>query len=81
MDTGLLSICGVAFAAVFVLLTLFALVMWGLTALFPATPSPAGPRPAVLPPTGDDLAVIAAITAAMQSVHPDKCITKVEELQ
>jgi hypothetical protein len=65
----LLAICASAFVAVFVLLTLLALVMRGLMFVFPE-------REAAV-----DAAVIAAITAASAAAYPGTKITRIEELK
>ncbi len=68
MDTAnLFSICGVAFAAVFALLSFLAVVMRLITALFPA-------RQYVL-----DSAVIAAISTTVAGVIPGARVTQIEE--
>jgi len=69
----LLLVCLTAFTAVFVLLTVLALVMRGLLAVFPAPPEPA--------PTSSDPAMVAAITAAALAVFPGAAITKSEEVR
>ena len=65
----LFLVCVTAFAAVFALLGLLALVMRGLMAGFPVPP----------PTTPSDPAMIAAITAAAAAAYPGAAITKIEE--
>lgn len=60
-------ICGVAFFMVFLILTLLALVMRLIILFFPE-------KKAV-----SDAAMIAAITASIQTVFPGKKVTTVEE--
>jgi hypothetical protein len=65
----LFFICISAFLAVFVLLTLLAIVMRLILVIFPA-------RKIV-----SDAAVIAAVSSVMQRVYPGTKITKVEEIK
>ncbi|MCP4899375.1 MAG: hypothetical protein GY906_20615 [bacterium] len=68
MDTvNLISVCAVAFVAVFVLLSFLAIVMQLITTLFPA-------RQSVL-----DSAVIAAISTTVAGVIPGARVTQIEE--
>ncbi|UCD24154.1 MAG: hypothetical protein JSW51_14190 [Gemmatimonadota bacterium] len=66
-STDLLMVCVSAFFAVFVLLTLLALAMRGLIAVFPDKTGKADP------------AMLAAITSAVAAVFPGSKITRVEE--
>lgn len=68
-QVNLLMICIVAFAAVFVLLSLLALVMRAIVASLPHKE------------TSADAAVFAAITSAYQSLYPGTKVTKIEELR
>jgi hypothetical protein len=63
----LLLVCASAFAAVFVLLGVLALLMVVILALFPEKKDAA------------DAAIMAAITSVMQSVYPGTRVTRVEE--
>ena len=63
---SVLTICLAAFVLIFLLLSLLSIMMRGLTLLFPL-------------PEKDDSATIAAITAAYQSIYPDKEVTQIEE--
>jgi hypothetical protein len=64
---NLLSICGIAFGAVFVLLVFLAVVMNLITVIFPA-------RKGKL-----DETVIAAISGTVGSLYPGSRVTKIEE--
>jgi hypothetical protein len=68
-QVNLLMICVVAFAAVFVLLSLLALAMRVIVASLPHKE------------TAADAAVLAAITSAYQSLYPGTKVTKIEELR
>ena len=63
----LLMVCVAAFLAVFVLLTLLALAMRGLIAVFPERTGKADP------------AMLAAVTSVVAAVFPGFKITRVEE--
>jgi len=65
----LLMICVSAFAAVFVLLAVLALLMRLIIVVFPE-------KKAV-----GDAAVIAAVTTVMQTLYPGTKVTKVEEIK
>lgn len=86
LQPDLVVISITAFAAVFLLLTLLAVVMHLITISFPgkAVPGPAE-RPtdaaAPGPPRGGiDTAGIAAIHAAYQRIFPGRRITRIEEI-
>ncbi|MFH2035315.1 MAG: hypothetical protein ABIJ45_02840 [Candidatus Zixiibacteriota bacterium] len=64
----LLSVCGSSFFAVFVLLTILAILMRIITGLFPEKE------------TGTDPAIIAVISVATSSTYPGTKITKIEEI-
>ena len=64
---NLLTACGIAFLAVFVLLSLLAGVMSLITILFPQRQSTTDP------------AVVAAITSSVASLYPGARVTKIEE--
>jgi len=66
----LLFICLSAFLAVFVLLTILALAMRILIAVFPET---------VEKLVESDSALLAAVTTAVMTVYPGTKVTKVEE--
>jgi hypothetical protein len=67
-EPNLLTLCGTAFLAVFVLLALLALVIRLITWFFPE-------RAAM-----DDAALVAAISAAMATVVPGGRVTRIEEV-
>lgn len=64
---SILSACGVAFVAVFVLLSFLALVMHVLTLTFPQKQVRIDPM------------LIAAITSTVSSIYPGARVTRVEE--
>jgi hypothetical protein len=64
---SLLTICTIAFVAVFVLLSSLALAMHLITSLFPIRASSVDP------------AVVAAISGTVASVIPGARVTKIEE--
>lgn len=66
-STDLVLICGVSFLMVFLILILLALVMRLIIVLFPEKK------------VETDAAIVAALTATMQSVFPGTNITKIEE--
>lgn len=66
----LLWICGVAISAVFIVLTLLALLMRLLIYVFPADFT-----------TEPDHALYAAIATSHNKFYPGKIITKIEELK
>jgi len=65
----LLTICLAAFIAVFVLLTILAVIMWATTHIFPMKEQKTDP------------ALIGAITTTYQSIYPNTKITKIEEIK
>lgn len=67
---SLIAICGIAFVAVFVLLTFLAAVMLLITSAFPAQTSPKGVA---------DAAVVAAVSAAVAATVPGARLTRMEE--
>jgi hypothetical protein len=66
-SANLLIVCLSAFAAVFILLTVLALVMRLITVVFPQRDS------------GVDAVVVAAITTTMSTIYPNARITNIEE--
>ncbi|MBN2227530.1 MAG: hypothetical protein JW763_09210 [candidate division Zixibacteria bacterium] len=66
---GLLTICVSALISVFLLLSLLALVMRLILALFP------------VPVQVTDSAIVAAIVSAAQRLYPGTTVTKVEEVK
>ena len=66
---SLLSICVSAAVAVFVLLSILALVMRLILWAFPA------------PPVDDDVALYAAIATAAQRAYPGSVVTRIEEVR
>jgi Na+-transporting methylmalonyl-CoA/oxaloacetate decarboxylase gamma subunit len=70
---NLIVICGVAFVAVFFVLTVLAGVMRTLTALFPQRDEEA---------TGQiEPALIAAISEGMKATYPGTRVTEIEEVK
>ncbi|MBM4161506.1 MAG: hypothetical protein FJ217_10445 [Ignavibacteria bacterium] len=67
MSPDLLWICSIAFIAVFIVLSLIAVVMRGIMMLFPDRKGK------------DDAAVIAALSTVLQTTYPGTRITKIEE--
>lgn len=67
MEQNLVAVCGIAFAAVFTLLALLAVVMQLITVVFPVR------RSRVDPP------VVAAISGAVASLVPGARVTRIEE--
>ena len=67
--------CAMAFAAVFLLLTVLCILMTVLTAVLPARESASSPLGA----DGVDTALLAAITATMNQIHPGARVSKIEE--
>ena len=65
----LLAICASSFTAVFLLLTLLALVMRLIIVLFPEEEAVG------------DVVPIAAVSTVMQTLYPGTKITKIEELK
>jgi hypothetical protein len=66
-STGLLQICAIAFLMVFAILTILALVMRLIIVIFPEKA------------VATDAAMIAAVTAAVQTVLPGTKVTTIEE--
>ena len=77
MDLGLLMMCVISFAAVFVLLTVLSIMMTVLTAVFPHK----GAHRRALPGGETDAAVLAAITTTMNQLYPGTSVTKIEEVR
>lgn len=65
--TNLFAVCGIAFAAVFVLLTFLAIVMQLITVLFP------GRKNAL------DSTIVAAISSTVASLYPGARVSRIEE--
>ena len=65
-EVSVLTICVAAFVLIFLLLSVLSIMMRVLTTLMPIVET-------------DDSATIAAITAAYQSIYPDKEVTQIEE--
>jgi hypothetical protein len=63
----ILTVCASAFIAVFILLALLSLVMRALIAVFPQLTS------------SSDVAVLAAVSAAVAAAYPGVRISKIEE--
>ena len=67
METNLLTVCGIAFGAVFVLLAFLAVVMQLITVVFPAR------KATLMEP------IAAAISVTAASLYPGARVTKIEE--
>ena len=67
METNLLTICGTAFLAVFVLLIILAVVIRLITVVFP------------LPDKSDEATLAAAISTAVATIYPGARVTRIEE--
>ena len=88
---NLVAICGVAFVVVFSLLSLLALVMIGITKLFPPGEPKLDPKTAARlprhpskktgspPGPGSDPAIIAAVSAAVSALFPGAHVVHMEE--
>ena len=68
-SVDLLMICVVAFAAVFVLLSVLAVLMRTIVSIFPEKT-----------PTGD-AAVVAAISSSYQALYPGTKVSRIEEIR
>lgn len=68
-ETSLLTICGSALVAVFVLLLLLAAVIRLITLVFPSRE------------TTVDASVIAGISAAVAAIYPGARVTRIEEVK
>lgn len=66
-SVSLVAVCGVAFTAVFALLSVLAALMVAVTKLFPE-------RAAVV-----DAALVAAVAGAVAALHPGARLTHIEE--
>ena len=78
MDLELVWMCFIAFAAVFVLLTVLSVLMAALTTLFPGKVA----RTAVPSSrAGTDAAVLATITATMNELYPGASVSRIEEAE
>ena len=88
MDQQVLVICGIAFVAVFVLLSILSVTMSAITSAFKAdeeqalpAPAPTSPPPAPAPAATVDEAVVAAITSTVMNLYPNARVSKIEELK
>ena len=70
MAPNLLVICVTAFVAVFILLSLLAVVMRALIVVYPEKVT-----------SGSDAAMIAAVTSAVSIAFPGTKVSKVEEIR
>lgn len=77
-EPNLLVMCLNAFLAVLVLLSLLALAMRLLIAVFPPACRPAAAAPGAAPARGGDHALAAAIAAAVQAAVPGGRVTRIE---
>lgn len=82
-ETSLLETCGIAFAVVFGVLSILAIVIHLITLAFPAEDKPAtSTDPASLPESTQpdpDLAVVVAISTAVSALIPGAKVSRVEE--
>lgn len=67
-ETSLITICVTALVAVFVLLITLAIVIRLITAVFPMRDQ------------SDDAMLVAAISAAVATMHPGARVSKIEEV-
>ena len=67
VEAGLLTICGTAFLAVFVILVILAIVIRLICMVFP------------LRGDSDDAALVAAIGSAAATIYPGARVTRIEE--
>jgi Na+-transporting methylmalonyl-CoA/oxaloacetate decarboxylase gamma subunit len=67
VEQNLVAVCGIAFAAVFTLLSLLAVVMQLITVVFPE-------RKSIVDPP-----VVAAISSTVASLVPGARVTRIEE--
>ncbi len=65
----LLAICASAFLGVFFLLSVLALVMRAIMAVFPEQE------------TGGDAAVLAAVSTVLQTMYPGTKVSRIEEIE
>ncbi|CAN5863089.1 hypothetical protein BH23GEM5_BH23GEM5_24310 [soil metagenome] len=68
-EPNLLAISAIAFLAVFVLLSLLAVIMHGLTLMFPDKVD------------DPDAALLAAIISAAAAAYPDKRVTHLDQIR
>ena len=66
---NLLGICAVAFVAVFLLLSILALIMKAIIVVFPQKAA------------GVDAVVVAAVSSVVSIVYPGTRITRIEEIK
>ena len=89
LELQVLLVCGIAFAAVFVLLSILSVTMSVITSAFRASEVPALPAPAAMSPpvapapaaASVDEAVVAAITSTVMNLYPNVRVSKIEELK
>ena len=82
MDLEQVYISGVAFAAVFIMLTVLAVLMDFLTRAFPGKPpEPKKRRKAPAPAGGPEPELVAAVTAAVTTSIPGGRVTRIEEVK
>ncbi len=89
MSTQVLTICGIAFAAVFGLLTILSITQRLITWYFPApeqklaglSTAAAAPAPEAAPAAGQttDPTVVAVITSTVMNLYPNARVTRIEE--
>ena len=85
----MLLVCGIAFIAVFVLLSLLSVTMSVITSVFQAPEAAVLPGPAAMSPpvtaapaaSSMDEAMVAAITCTVMNLYPNARVSKIEELK
>lgn len=78
-ESALLEVCGIAFAIVFSLLGIMALVMYLITVTFPDVEKAEEPKLLTAPEPQVDVAVVAAIATAVATMMPGARVTSVQE--
>jgi len=86
VSTQVLTICGIAFAAVFGLLTILSITQRLITWYFPAPEQkpagvPAAQAPEAAPAAGltGEPTVVAVITSTVMNLYPNARVTRIEE--
>ncbi|MCB2155664.1 OadG family protein [bacterium] len=85
----LVAYCFIAMLTVASLLSIMAIIIWGITAVFPgkvtAPPprrkKPGSARASSAPTNQTDQAVVAAISTAAAGAHPGMVVTNIQELK
>ncbi len=79
--TNLMYDCITAFLAVFVLLTLLAIVMWIITAVYPGKPEDLVAAGVQVQAAGAGMATVAVITTSLKAAYPSARIQRIEEIR